>query len=576
MKPCVASWGISQKGLIAFQALWARLPGLKLLALLALMIWVGLTEGVGVLLLVPLLGVLSDAGTVPDWVNALLLPLRWLGLQPNVVVLLGFFLLLVGLRSAGQYGRDTLATVLQSDVVDSMRKDCFRSLLRSEWRWVCRQQQAAHANLLLTDVNRIGVGLHFGIGWLASVATGVAWVVTAFLLSWPMTLLALAGGVMLLVATSGQRRAAMQLGISLGQANKDMQVNVQDALQGIRLAKILSSEDRSVDSFASTVQRLRKQQLDFAMGSHRMRSLTHLGAACVLVIFIYLGLSHAHTPIPELLILVLIFARLIPLLINAQQQFHHCLHALPALLDTISIMSECEAHAEPPVEDLVPSWPVIQSVSFEHVTVRYAGREQAVLNSMSLVLPAKTTTVLTGASGSGKSTVADVLMGLMMPDEGVVRIDGQALEPSNRMRWRRSVAYMAQEVFLFHDTIRQNLLLANPQASEVDCVQALKSAAADFVFLLPQGIDTQVGDGGIRLSGGERQRIALARVLLARPSLLILDEATSALDQDNEARVIEALDILRGQVTILVIGHRLSTLDQADKVIKLRHGRVHM
>jgi ATP-binding cassette subfamily C protein len=208
------------------------------------------------------------------------------------------------------------------------------------------------------------------------------------------------------------------------------------------------------------------------------------------------------------------------------------------------------------------------------VTIAYESRDTPALNQVSVTFPAKTTTAIMGASGAGKSTLADVVMGLLAPDQGEVRVDGIRLSDAERMRWRHSVAYVPQEVFLFHESIRNNLLWGNANATQNDMQRVLQMAAAEFVFNLPQGLDTVVGDGGVRLSGGERQRIALARALLKHPSLLILDEATSALDVDNEARVRDAIEKLHGDLTMIIIGHRLPTLEHADQVIVLEAGRI--
>jgi ATP-binding cassette subfamily C protein len=141
------------------------------------------------------------------------------------------------------------------------------------------------------------------------------------------------------------------------------------------------------------------------------------------------------------------------------------------------------------------------------------------------------------------------------------------------------IAYVPQDVFLFNDTVRANLAWGLPDALEAGASEpamcaALERAGADFVLALPQGLDTPVGDGGVRLSGGERQRIALARALLRQPTLLILDEATSALDPDNETRIRDAIARLHGDLTVIVIGHRLSMVEQADQVIRLEQGRI--
>jgi ATP-binding cassette subfamily C protein len=165
-------------------------------------------------------------------------------------------------------------------------------------------------------------------------------------------------------------------------------------------------------------------------------------------------------------------------------------------------------------------------------------------------------------------------MGLLDLDSGQLLVDGQRIEGPALLDWRHSVSYVPQDAFLFHDSIRRNLMWGDLQASDEDLEHALRQAAADFVFELPQGLETVVGDGGILLSGGERQRIALARALLKKPALLILDEATSALDRSNEARIRQAIENLHGDLTVLIIGHRLPTLEHADHIIVMDKGRI--
>jgi ATP-binding cassette subfamily C protein len=180
----------------------------------------------------------------------------------------------------------------------------------------------------------------------------------------------------------------------------------------------------------------------------------------------------------------------------------------------------------------------------------------------------------TGPSGAGKSSLADVLAGLVEPSSGSLLIDGRPVHGAERRAWRGAVAYVEQDAFLFHDTIRNNLLFVRPDASEAELKAALSTACANFVFAFADGIDTVVGDRGVRLSGGERQSIALARALLMQPALIILDEATSALDQDSEAAILAAVARLRDRMTIVLIGHRPGMLEIADSVVLLETGRI--
>ncbi len=563
------------KSIQAFVRLLRSAPRYWAGALLLLMFLTSLTEGIGLLLLVPMLAVLGGGEATGNPLVAQLVNIfQTMGLPLSVGGLLAAFVILIGLRSIIQYARERSGASLQHRVVDTLRQSCFAALLRVEWRWIAAGRKSDHANLLLTDVSRVGAGLNFGLSLLATLASALAYLAVAFTLSWVMTLLALASGSLVFGLLSGHRRVALQLGQRLGQANLALQGNVQESLAGIKLTKILGTEARHLDHFMLTTRELRDEQLRFIASTSLSRAGFQVGGGLLLAGFLYAGLTVWATPLPELLVLVMVFSRLIPLFMSVHQHYHHWLHAMPALDEVDRLLAECREFAEPLQDVSLPSIPLQASVSLEAISVRYEDRDRAALEEVSLGFPARTTTAITGASGAGKSTLADVLMGLLVPDAGTVKVDGIELDASRRMAWRRSVAYVPQEVFLFNDSIRNNLLWGHPEATEAGMSEALKHAAADFVFSLPTGLDTVVGDGGVRLSGGERQRIALARALLNRPSLLILDEATSALDLENEARVRQAIENLHGDLTVVIIGHRLPTLEHADQVVVMAQGRV--
>jgi len=213
-------------------------------------------------------------------------------------------------------------------------------------------------------------------------------------------------------------------------------------------------------------------------------------------------------------------------------------------------------------------------IEFRNMSFTYPSRAQTLID-VSLFICKGQMTALVGESGSGKSTVTDLILGLQIPEKGQVLIDGVPLGEWQQNSFRERVGYVPQDPQLFHSSIRDNLLWSFDGASESDLWAALQLAnAAAFVKDLPQGIDTMVGDRGIRLSGGQRQRIALARALLRKPELLILDEATSALDSESERLIQQSIDQVAHDTTILVVAHRLSTVAKANHVYVLRQGRV--
>jgi ATP-binding cassette, subfamily C, bacterial len=553
--------------------LLATVPRARLLVLLALTVLSGASEGVGLLLLVPALDLLgSAAGTGPaQGLGRLLAPF---GLPMTLQAVLPLFIGVVLARNTIQYARERLAASLQFQLVDALRRDCLTAVLNAEWRWIVGQRQADHANLLLTEINRVGLSFNAGIGLAAGGTITAAYVCVAFLLSWKITALAVVSGGTVFLLLARHRRKALRLGRVLGDAGRALHADVQKSLSGIKLAKLLEAEGRLSDSILAAGRTLRSSQLAFTSGASLSKALFQTAGAVLVAFYVYVGLTIWQVPMAEILTLVVVFARLIPLFGNIQHQSHLWLHGLPAFAEIERLLVECRRVEQPKRRLDDPPLPLRRMIRLEGVCLRHDGRGKAALEHISLQFPARTTTAIVGSSGAGKSTLVDVIAGLLVPGCGTVEVDGVALTGPARARWRQTIGYVPQELFLFNDTIGANLRWARPDATDDDLRRALQQAAADFVLQLPQGLDTLVGDAGVRFSAGERQRIALARALLSQPDVLILDEATSSLDLESERRIQSVLDAMRGRMTIFIICHRRLYLDRADMVVVLRDGRV--
>jgi len=216
-------------------------------------------------------------------------------------------------------------------------------------------------------------------------------------------------------------------------------------------------------------------------------------------------------------------------------------------------------------------------LTFEHVTYAHEGRDRPALADVDLVLRRGESVGVVGPTGAGKSTLVDLVVGLLDPTSGRIAIDGIDLRTA-RAGWQRALGYVPQAIFLVDDTVRRNVALGLPdrEIDEARVVEALRRAQLDvFVSSLPKGLDTVVGERGVRLSGGERQRLGVARALYHRPAVLVLDEATSALDGPTEAALMEALRREGRETTMLIVAHRVASVRHCDRLVVIRDGRVH-
>jgi ATP-binding cassette subfamily C protein len=229
-----------------------------------------------------------------------------------------------------------------------------------------------------------------------------------------------------------------------------------------------------------------------------------------------------------------------------------------------------KAQAEPTSGTLEPP-PLREGIVLESVDFSYG--HTPVLTGASLTIPAGKFVALVGRSGAGKTTIADLIVGLHAPQAGRVLVDGIPLEEIDLRGWRQEIGYVPQEMFLFHDTIYRNLTLGDPEIPREAVEDALRAAGAwEFVSGLSHGLETVMGERGSKLSGGQRQRVAIARALVRKPKLLVLDEVTTALDPRTEAAICATLQGLKGEVTILAISHQRAMTEAADVVYRLEGG----
>ncbi|MFN3994244.1 MAG: ABC transporter ATP-binding protein, partial [Tabrizicola flagellatus] len=371
----------------------------------------------------------------------------------------------------------------------------------------------------------------------------------------------------------------------LGQVMMDAFENrflvAQEATGGIKDVKLMGLEASYVRSYSTAARTAAQSGATMGAMSELPRFALEaitFGTMLALILLLLLKSGGNVTEIvPTLGVIAFSTMRLLPSL----QQIYHSLVALrgaTAILD--AIVTDFKSTPALPMADAVRTEPLRleRALELDGVSFAYAQAEKPTLRGVDLVIPARTTVGIVGGTGAGKTTLVDLILGLLTPDEGEIRVDGVRITPENMRAWQGTLGYVPQTIFLTDETIASNIAFGVPK-DQIDMAAVERAARIaalhDFVVSdLPQGYQTFVGERGVRLSGGQRQRIGIARALYRDPTLLIMDEATSALDNITERVVMEAVNRIRADKTIILIAHRLTTVKTCDTIFLMDRGRL--
>jgi subfamily B ATP-binding cassette protein MsbA len=421
---------------------------------------------------------------------------------------------------------------------------------------------AGAATTVLTVVIRDTLSVIGLLGWL-------------LYLNWKLTLISLAVIPLIAVAIRGFSGRLRRLSLAAQEGMAQMNQVLQETIKGQKVVKIFGGEEHATKRFAKVNNALRGYGMRQAVAAAAVAPITQIFAAVGLAIVVWVALHQSAGNettvggfVSFITAMLLLLAPLKHLAdINAPLQ-----RGLAAAESVFRMLDEV------PEEDsgTIALGRAEGRIEFADVSLRYAGAERDALTAIDLAIRPGETVALVGPSGGGKSSLVNLVPRFYHAGSGAIRIDGHDIETLTRNSLRANIAHVGQDVFLFDDTVAANIAYGGRQnASRAEIEAAARAAnALDFISQLPEGFETMIGENGTRLSGGQRQRLAIARALLKDAPILILDEATSALDSESERAVQGALETLMQGRTTLVIAHRLSTVEHADRIVVLAQGRI--
>ena len=557
--------------------------------LVAFAVLFAIFEGIGISLLLPILqfaesggaSAFQGSGFIWEALNRFMVAL---GLPVTLPVLLGLAFLPILMRQVVFYFKTWYSAVVSSRIGIRMRMQTLDTVLDADPEFFGRHSVGKLVNVLITQTNAAGTAILNVIGLLSVGLLMALYIAILLAISAPLTLVTLAFALVVSRLIKATIRHIRDFAIESAAISQEMMGKIVERIGLMRLIKLRDMKRHESENIREYSEEMRQLGIKKSRLGARIEVTTDPLLMLSVFITLYIGISVLGMTLAELGLVVFVLSRL-----NAKiKEFNNGRQEISKNIAGLLLVQQTAEEAErsnritsgpAPFEGLRREL-VLADVAFDYPDsynaegkMLSAGKQ--VLRGISLKIPAGSFTALVGRSGAGKSTLVELLPRLRDATSGTITYDGLDIRDFRVGSLRKGIGYLTQQAMLFNDTVRANLIYGlDTEPTEEQIRDALERAYATFVYELPNGLDTHLGDQGVRFSGGERQRIGLARVLLADSSVLILDEPTSALDSESEAYIQKALSELHGTKTIIVIAHRLATVIKADQLLLIDDGRI--
>ena len=557
---------------------FARTYPWRSLVMLGCLLLAAIAEGIGLSTLLPLLSLATEASAELHPVaghkqsqleQVIRTAFASVGLEPTIGMLLV-------LMVVSMVGKALLVLLAQKQVgytvarvATDLRLALIRAILAARWEFFVRQPAGSFANAFTTETSRAAHAYQSSATIVAALIETLLYTGVALTVSWQATLVAIIVGVLIVFSLHRLVRMTRRAGKRQALSLKALLGRLADMLYAVKALKAMARETQVALLLEKETRRLNRALRREVFSKEVLKALQEPFIVAALAGGMYVALTYWAVPLKTLILMALLFGRALASFSKVQKQYQQMVTGESAFWSLQDTINRTKAARELSLGTAHPT--VRRDITLREVNFSY--NDHRVLRQVSLAIPVGQVTAIVGPSGAGKTSIVDLIVGLVRPQAGDVWLDDSPLADINLTAWRQTVGYVPQETLLLHESVFVNITLGEPGITEAEVAMALQAAEAwDFIASLPEGIHTAVGERGLRFSGGQRQRIAIARALVHKPQLLILDEATASLDPVSEAAICATVRKLRGTTTILAVTHQPALLDIADRVYRLEHG----
>jgi ATP-binding cassette subfamily C protein len=540
----------------------------------------GIAEGVGLSAMLPLLvialgGIKGTSGAATRQATPAEKMIQdifdTVGLTPTFELLLILILAAMLLKCVLVWVANKRVGYTVAHLTTKLRLQVLRAFILARWEFHLNQPIGKLAAAMGVETSRTARAYAAGVAIIVVIIHALIYIGVAFMVSWEATLIALAVGTFVWYPLNRFVKKARRAGRRQTKFTKSMSADFVDSIQSIKPLKAMAREDRAETILVAKTKKIRKALQKEIISKQSLSAFQEGIKVTFMLLGIYVTIVIWGMAPTAVIVLVLLLGRIMGKLSKIQKQYQEMGILESAYWSMMDTFETAQKMREKKLGDRKPD--LQQAIRLEGVTFAYS--KHRIFDDASLAFPAGEITAIVGPSGAGKTTIVDLVIGLLRPQEGEVWIDDLPLKEVDLQKWRGMIGYVPQETLLLHDSILINVTLGDPDITEQEAEEALRKAGVwEFVKTMRKGIHSSVGQRGLMLSGGQRQRIAIARAIVRKPKLLVLDEATTALDPKTEAAICQTLRKLRGENTILAISHQTDVLAVADQAYRIQDGAI--